>query len=106
MILLVEGHLHSVGKLLSISPRGGPGAQVVTSGRHAFDPVQAAKDAIRRVKSHSEQPVMTHIFVAAPNAFTFFLGQQQPILARVRLYEFDFEGGRGGSYSASLTLPI
>lgn len=102
----IQGCLHSAGKLLSMSPRGGPSAQAVTSGRHAFDLVQAAKDAIRRAKLPGGQPVTTHIFVAAPNAFTFFLGQQQPILGRVRLYEFDFEGGRGGSYSASLTLPL
>ena len=102
----VRGHLHSVGKLLITSPGSGPSAQVVISGRHAFDLVQAAKDAIRRAKLRSGQPVTTHIFVAAPNAFTFFLGQQQPILGCVRLYEFDFEGGRGGSYSPSLTLPL
>ena len=102
----VDAHLHSVGRLLSLQPATGPSAQVVAAGRHAFDLVQAAKDAVRRAKLRVAQPGTTHIFVAAPNALTFFLGQQQPVLGRVRLYEFDFEGGRGGSYSASLTLPI
>ena len=49
---------------------------------------------------------LTHLFVAAPNAFTFFLGQRQTALGPVRLYEFDFDGGRGRSYSAALTLPL
>ena len=102
----VDAHLHSVGRLLNLQPTTGPSAQVVAAGRHAFDLVQAAKDAVRRAKLWTAQPGTTHIFVAAPNALTFFLGQQQPVLGRVRLYEFDFEGGRGGSYSASLTLPV
>ena len=101
----IHMHLHSVSKLLSLQPTTGPSAQVVICGRHAFNLAQAAKDAVRREKSHTTQPVMTHIFVAAPNSLTFFLGQQQPALGRVRLYEHDFEGGRGGSYTASLTLP-
>ena len=102
----VDAHLHSVGRLLSLKPATRPSAQVVVAGRHAFELVQAAKEAIRRAKPRIGQGGMTHIFVAAPNAFTFFLGQQQSLLGRVRLYEFDFEGERGGSYSASLTLPI
>lgn len=102
----VDTHLHCVGRLLSLRPTTGAGAQVVAAGRHAFELVQATKDAVRRAKLRTAQSATTHIFVAAPNALTFFLGQQQPILGRVRLYEFDFEGGHGGSYSASLTLPI
>jgi SMODS-associated and fused to various effectors sensor domain len=40
---------------------------------------------------------------AAPNAFTFFLGQRQTALGAVSLYEFDFQGERGRSYTAALT---
>ena len=102
----VDAHLHGVGRLLRLQPTGGASAQAVACGRHAFNLVQAAKDAVRRARLPSALPATTHLFVAAPNALTFFLGQQQPVLGRVRLYEFDFEGGRGGSYSASLTLPV
>lgn len=102
----VGTHLHSVGRFLCLQPTTGPSAQVVACGRHAFELVQAAKDAVRRAKQWTTQRTTTHIFVAAPNSLTFFLGQQQPVLGRVRLYEFDFEGGRGGSYRASLTLPL
>lgn len=102
----VDAHLHGVGRLLRLQPTGGANAQAVTCGRHAFDLVQAAKDAVRRARLRTVLPATTHLFVAAPNALTYYLGQQQPVLGRVRLYEFDFEGGRGGSYSASLTLPV
>ena len=93
----IEARLHSIGRLLSLQPTTGPSAQVVVCGRHAFNLAQATKDAVRRTKLHTTQPGMTHIFVAAPNSLTFFLGQQQPALGRVRLYEYDFEAGRGGS---------
>jgi hypothetical protein len=46
------------------------------------------------------------LFIAAPNAFTFFLGQRQTAPGSVRLYEFDFDGGRGRSYTTALTLPL
>ena len=102
----VDMHLDCVGSLLSLKPTIGSNSQVVAAGRHAFDLVQAATNAVRRARLSTARPGVTHIFVAAPNVFTFFLGQQQPVLGRVRLYEFDFEGVRGGSYSVSLTLPI
>ncbi|MCK1651599.1 SAVED domain-containing protein [Bradyrhizobium sp. 149] len=79
--------------------RRGSGAQSVTCGRHAFELPDAATDAIRFADTDGNDVT----FVAAPNAFTFFLGQRQNALGRVRLYEFDFDGGR--SYTAALTLP-
>jgi len=102
----VDVHLDCIGSLLSLKPTTGLNSQVVATGRHAFDLVQTAISAVRRAKLRTAQLGITHIFLAAPNVVTFFLGQQQPALGRIRLYEFDFEGGRGGSYSASLTLPI
>lgn len=47
-----------------------------------------------------------HFFIAGPNTFTFFPGQQQPRLGRSTLYKFDFEGFHGGSYTSSLNFPI
>jgi CBASS immunity sensor of nucleotide second messenger signals len=36
--------------------------------------------------------------MAGPNAFAFFLGQNQPAMGLVIVYEFDFEGGRDSTY--------
>jgi len=47
-----------------------------------------------------------HLFVAGPNAFTFFVWQHHRTLGRTTLYEFDFEGQRDRSYRPSLTLPL
>ncbi len=100
----VAAKLSGVRQILTLRPASGSGAQSVACGRHAFELAQAAIAAIR--VATSDRPGMTHLFVAAPNTFTFFLGQRQPILGRVRLYEFDFEGGRDRSYKPALTLPF
>lgn len=98
-----ESTLPNVGQVLILKPGCGAGAQSVTCGRHAFELADAATSAIRAAKTGAG---LTHLFVAAPNAFTFFLGQRQTALGTVRIYEFDFDGGRGRSYTAALTLPL
>ena len=97
--------LPSVGRLLSLRPNGPIGATSVVCGRHAFELAETVTRLIR--EERGLDPATTiHLFVAAPNGFTFFLGQRQPALGRVTLYEFDFEGGRDRSYVAALTLPV
>lgn len=99
-----EAALTSVGRLLVLRPSAGSGAQSVACGRHAFELADAASGAVRSARTGAES--MTHLFIAAPNAFTFFLGQRQTALGPVRLYEFDFDGGRGRSYTPSFALPL
>lgn len=102
----VEDQLPSVGHLLFLRPSTGANSLVVAAGRHAFDLAQSTKEAIRSIKRMKSPSTVSHLFVSAPNALTFFLGQQAAVLGRVRLYEFDFEGGRDHSYRPSLTLPV
>jgi len=101
-----EDHLPSVGRLLVLRPSTSSGSQFVAAGRHAFDLAQSAKEAMRSADCGQPPGSVSHLFVAAPNALTFFLGQQSPVLGRVCLYEFDFEGGRDRSYRPSLSLPV
>lgn len=96
--------LPSVGRLLIMRHSTGSGAQCVACGRHAFELADGATSAIRSIKANGCG--ITHLFIAAPNAFTFFLGQRQTALGSVRLYEFDFDGNRGRSYVPALTLPV
>ncbi|MPZ57428.1 MAG: SAVED domain-containing protein [Rhizobiales bacterium] len=100
-----EATLPHVGRLLILKPGTGSGAQSVACGRHAFELADATTTSVRAARPATGAG-LTHLFVAAPNAFTFFLGQRQPALGSVRLYEFDFDGGRGRSYTPSLTLPV
>lgn len=94
-----------VGNILVLSPDGGPGAQSVECGRHAFDLAQQVTEESRRIRATGGTGQI-HLFIAAPNAFTFFLGQHQPLMGKITLYEFDFEGGRDRSYVPSLVLPV
>lgn len=95
--------LPQVGRLLIACPSSGPGARVVTCGQHAFDLAETLSQRINQERAQEKPPI--HLFIAGPNAFTFFMGQRQPALGRVTLYEYDFEGLRGGTYATSLTLP-
>lgn len=83
------------------------GQSVVECGAHAN---QLAESLAGRLKSEREaNPTLlmerVHLFVAAPNAFTFFLGRHVQILKPVTLYEFDFGRDRHGSYEPSLLYP-
>lgn len=93
-----------IGKLLVARPTCGPGAHSIASGQHASDLAEALVQRINN--EHVQGKVPLHIFIAAPNAFTFFLGQRQPALGMVALYEYDFEGQNGSTYRKSLSLPI
>lgn len=93
----------NAGLVLIARPSGGAGARSVISGQHAFELAEGLQAELRK---HRKAPGSTHFFIAAPNAFTFFLGQRRPNLGNITLYEFDFGGERTGSYAPALALPI
>jgi len=95
--------LPGVGRLLLAAPQGGANSRAVACGQHAFD---LAELLVQRINVERNPGARVHLFIAAPNAFTFFLGQRQPSMGSVTLYEFDFEGQRGGGYAPSIALPI
>jgi hypothetical protein len=99
-----DAKLPNVGCLLILKPSTGSAAQSVACGRHGFDLADAATSAVRAARASGAG--LMHLFIAAPNAFTFFLGQRQTVLGPVRLYEFDFDGDRDRSYTPALTLPL
>lgn len=97
--------LPTVGKILNCLPSTGPSARFVICGSHAFELAEALTKKVIEFREGGG-PRLSHLFIAAPNTFTFFAGQRQVALGPTRLYEFDFESGWDGSYSPSLTLPI
>lgn len=99
-----ERALPHAGRLLILKPSTGAGAQSIVCGRHAFELADAAVEAVRSAKL--DGAALTHLFLAAPNGFTFLLGQRQAALGAVRLYEFDFDGDRGRSYTPAISLPL
>ncbi len=94
-------------RLLVAHPAGGPSARAVVSGAHANALAEqfAAKvklDREARVENRTER---YHLFISAPNAFTFYLGRQAAMLKPLTLYEFDFGYQVDGSYRPSLSFP-
>ena len=100
----IAASLPFASSLLIARPTCGVGSRSVVCGQHAFDLAECLALEINQRRSVNRRPL--HLFIAAPNAFTFFLGQRQPGLGETTLYEYDFEGANGGGYKASLSLPI
>ena len=105
--VFLDARLHAIRSLLVCRPTTGPSQQAVVCGAHAL---QLAESLAARVKGErermgGEQDRRVHLFIAGPNGFSFYLGRHVQSLKPLTLYEFDFEGRRGGSYAASLSFP-
>ena len=100
----LAGSLPQVSSLLIARPTCGAGARSVACGQHAFDLAEALALHVSQRRLASRPRL--HLFIAAPNTFTFFFGQRQPGLGTSTLYEYDFEGANGGGYKPSLSLPV
>jgi hypothetical protein len=92
-----------IGTVVEVRPTSGVGQRAVADADHAVALADGLADVIRMHRPKNGGT--THLFIAAPNALAFFLGQHRGALGKVQLYEFDFEGERGGSYSPSIRLP-
>ena len=96
--------LPHVGRILHCVPEDGVSHQVVRSGQHAWQLAEAIAQRVSSLPLAARPPVRVHLFIAAPNGFTFFLGQHHKALGPATVYEWDFEGERGGSYSPGLSI--
>lgn len=105
VLAFVEKSLPRVGRILNCIPSNGASSRFVLCGCHAFSLAEALSKKVAELRKDGVR-ILNHLFIAAPNSFTFFTGQRLVSISPVRLYEFDFEGERGGSYFPSLTLPI
>lgn len=91
----VRTSLPNVGEILQVTPEDGPGQKAIRGGEHALTMAQYVTEAIsNRIKPKS----CVHVFLAAPNAFSFYLGQQAEGMGKCALYEFDFRKEVDGSY--------
>jgi len=100
----IEQQLPQVRTLLHCQPETGPSQLLVRSGRHAWQLAEALVQRLHAIRTTSHPIEHVHLFVAGPNAFTFFLGQHQQVLGATSLYEWDFDNQRGGGYSPSLSI--
>ena len=92
----------AIGRLVYIGPEGGSSGRSIKCGHHAHLLAEAVTARLRASQPHDGRQRTTHIFIAGPNAFAFFFGQHHVALGPCAVYEWDFEGRRGGSYSLGL----
>lgn len=93
-----------VGRLLHASVTN-PGQDSVKSGLHALRLAQQLARTLS-MRSVPERRGTLHLFGAAPNAFTFFLGQLAGAFGSTMLYEYPFrKKGSFGDYRPSISFP-
>ncbi|GJL53115.1 MAG: hypothetical protein NPIRA02_02470 [Nitrospirales bacterium] len=100
----VKQKLPEVSQIIHCAPEGGSSQHSVRSGRHAGILAEAIVHRLQDSRVNGQGTGRTHIFIAGPNAFTFSLGQHQHAIGPVTIYEWDFDGQRGGGYSSGLCL--
>jgi hypothetical protein len=85
----------------------GASASAVISGAHANMLAEqlAARIKLDRESNATARRERYHLFISAPNAFTFYLGRQAAMMKPLTLYEFDFGYQVDGSYKPSLSYP-
>lgn len=81
------------------------GNQSVLSGAHAL---ALARKLARKIddRTLAELRGVLHLFISAPNALLFFVGQLAGSFGTVQLYEHRFKSGKRGDYVPSLRLPV
>ena len=99
----VRDALPDVGRILHCRATGGASQQSVQGGRHAWQLAEQTVARLLSIRAHGGSASPVHLFIAGPNGFAFFLGQQ-PALGPARVYEWDLEGQRGGGYSLGIAL--
>lgn len=85
---------------------GGPSQSSVRCGAHAALLAEKLAMYLQALRTTRALPhARLHLFMAAPNGFSFELGRHAAAIGPLTLYEFDFERRNGGGYTASLSLP-
>lgn len=100
----VRQELKQVGRIIHCRPEGGPSQQSVLCGRHAWMLTEAVTQYLQAHRSTGKRVTPVHVFYAGPNGFAFFLGQHQQAIGSTAIYEWDFDGQRGGGYSLGLSV--
>jgi hypothetical protein len=87
-----------------VLPSGASGSSV-QSGPHAQLLVDQFIAWARSGRTRAERLGSLHLFIAAPNGFSFFLGRHARALGRCHLYEYDFDTNEPAAYRPSLSFP-
>ena len=81
-----------------VSPRA------IRCGSHAWQLAETVMQHLAKLRARNGRFTRIHFFLAGPNGFAFFLGQQQRAIVPVTLYEWDLDCARDGGYCAGLSV--
>lgn len=98
-----DGNL-PINKILYCKPETGSSQRSILNGRHAYLLAEAVSQRIQTIMQGSRSKGRAHLFIAGPNGFAFFLGQHQKAIGPSSIYEWDFDGQKGGGYSLGASL--
>lgn len=93
-----------VKEVVSLEPQGGPGQKTIVDATDAYGLAQHIVNYLSKIRKEKGITGPTHLFLAAPNVFSFFLGQLARPLGEIKLYEYDFGSGETGAYTPSLNI--
>jgi len=93
-----------VKEVVSLEPQGGPGQKTIVDATDAYGLAQHIVNYLSKIRKEKGITGPTHFFLAAPNVFSFFLGQLARPLGEIKLYEYDFGSGETGAYTPSLNI--
>ena len=103
--IYVKKHLPAVSRIIHCYIPT-PGAASIVDANHGYYLAQNISSQLKTQRNPQERASRIHIFFAAPNALTFFLGQHARSFGSLTLYEYDFDTNAPGAYSPSLSLPM
>ncbi|MET3649836.1 SAVED domain-containing protein [Phyllobacterium ifriqiyense] len=96
----IAENLPDIGTLMTARLETRASQASVQGGTHA---IELAETLVDQTRQQGRSP-RTHLFISAPNGFTFFLGQLHQAIGPTTIYEYDFDGLRSGTYSAGLMI--
>jgi hypothetical protein len=97
--------LPEVGRILALTPSGGPSPAAVRDANHALGLALAAVREVRSARTKQERGGVLRLFAAAPNSLTFLMGRAGQVLGRTTVYEYDFGSMGVGAYNPGASLP-
>ena len=101
----LEDQSFSSARKILCNVESSPGKQSIRNARHSSELAAQVANHLKVNRSAEERDSHLHIFASAPNAFMFMLGRHARSFGKCFLYEYDFESGRSGAYSQSISLP-
>jgi hypothetical protein len=94
-----------VHRIFSYTLPQGASAQSIVDATHAKLLADQLSTRLKSDRTLLERQGVLHIFIAAPNALVFFIGQLARSFGSCIVYEYDFDRNIPGAYQPSLKFP-